>query len=263
MIKVPKLRFNSGWRGMGAVVREKDTRSTKELLNTIEYFSSKADNDIKELLPEIKTMNPKYLGLVSDTLEFANSHIMLFKKTNLNDRLPNGKTVLSMLLPKIVKGAKTEHKALDFAMDVINNTDQMASERFLTELSLSNVFENPDKSRIFEAARPMVKDIAETTLRPPYFANRSLENFVSFINLLTSDKAKVDKVGFLKPFADFISETFKSNKPIVVPDFICSDAPKQKILENMNTLSKMAPVFEKQNSNVNVVDFVLKNTNLK
>ena len=95
------------------------------------------------------------------------------------------------------------------------------------------------------------------------FLNNSLENFVSFIKLLTSDKAKPEKVRLFKDFSDFIDRTFKSNKRMVVPDFIFSDVPDEKILDNMKTLSKLAPEIEKQNANVDVVDFVLKNTNLK
>lgn len=263
MLKVPKLRFNTGWRNMGAVVSEKDTRTTKELLDTIEFLANKSDKNVQNLLPEIKKMNPKYLGLVSDTLEFANSHTMLFKKTNLNDRLPNGQTVLSMLLPKVVSASKTEHKALDFAMDVINNTDQTASERFLTELSLSNVLENPKFSEKFDSARLMVKEIAENTLKPPYFINNSLDDFIQFIKILTSKDVKADKVKMFKSFADFVSNIFSTDKPINVPRFVESDVPPEKILDNMQTLSKMAGNIEKQNPNIDVVDFVIKNTNLK
>lgn len=259
----PKLRFNKGWNKTGTVTREKDTRTPEELLDTIEFLSSKSGKEVKQFFPEIKKMNPKYLGLVSDTLEFANSRSVILRVTNLNAKLPNGKTVLTMLLPKFLKAAETDHKALDFAMDVINNTDRSASERFLTELALSSDLENPAKSVIFDAARPMIKDVAHSTLKPPYIANNSLENFVSFIKLLTSDKAKPEKVRLFKDFSDFIDRTFKSNKRMVVPDFIFSDVPDEKILDNMKTLSKLAPEIEKQNANVDVVDFVLKNTNLK
>lgn len=260
---IPKYRFNSGWRRMGAVAHEKDTRTTKELLNNIEYFSKYEGNPVKILLPEIKNMNPKYLGLVSDTLEMANSCAMMPGRSLLNKTLPNNKTVLEMLLPKFVKAAKNEHKALDFAAEVISNTDQKASERFLAELSLSDILDNPKKSEIFGAAIPMVKDVAESTLKPPYIANNSLETFMSFIKILTADNAKPEKVRLFKDFSDFISKTFKSKKPITVPDFVYSDVPNEKILDNMKTLAQMAPELEKQNSKIDVVNFVLNNTNLK
>ena len=109
----------------------------------------------------------------------------------------------------------------------------------------------------------MVKEIAENTLKPPYFINNSLDDFIQFIKILTSKDAKADKVKMFKSFADFVSNIFSTDKPINVPRFVESDVPPEKILDNMQTLSKMAGNIEKQNPNIDVVDFVIKNTNLK
>lgn len=258
----PSLRL-SGRQKSGAVHRPKDQRTHEELIDTIEYFTSSMSKDLKNLMSRIKEMNPKYLGLVSDTLELSKIHSMSIRKNPLNMKLPNNKTVVEFLIPKFIKASISEHKALDFAAEVINNTDYKASQRFLSELSIANVLENPKMSEKFDAARPMIRDMAESMLKPPYLGNNSLDNFMEFIKILTAENANTDKVALLKPFSDFIHKTFKQTKPIIVSEFVKSDVPNEKIIDNMNTLAQMAENFEKSNSKIDVVNFVLKNTNLR
>ncbi len=265
MYKISKITPRLGGRRqkMGAVSRTFDRRSTDVLMSTIEYFASSSGKNIQSLMPQIRQMNPKYLGLVCDTLELAKIKRRGFGRNLLNMKLPNNKTVLEFLLPKIICAAKSEHKALDFACDVVNNADYRASQRFLAELSISNVLENPAMSEKFETARPMISEIAETMLKPPYYGNGSLDKFMDFIKILTGSNAKPDKVKLLKQFSDFVTKIFQKTKPVNVPKFVESDVSVQKIRENMKTLALMAQNFEKNNSKIDVVDFVLKNTNLK
>ena len=227
-------RFNKGFEAMGAVKRPKDTRNLGEIVSTIQHFSS----GIKEM-PDIKKINPRHLGLFADTLELAQRHEMLNGNINFNAKFSNGKTILEQLLQKMAAASKNNHKGLDFASDVINNTDTIASKRFLAELSASDVLEKAETSGKFEAARALIPDIAKSTLKPPYFVT--------------------DKVALLKNFADTVSKSFKTNKQIDVAKFVNSNAPLERTAENIKTLEQLAPIEK----NLDVTDFVLNNVNLK
>ena len=247
-------RFNKGFEAMGAVKRPKDTRNLGELVSTIQHFSS----GVKEM-PDIKKINPRHLGLFADTLELAQRHEMMNGNINFNAKFSNGKTILEQLLQKMAAASKNNHKGLDFASDVINNTDTIVSKRFLAELSASDVLEKAETSGKFEAARALIPDIAKSTLKPPYFVNNSLDDFMLFIKILTSPNAKTDKVALLKNFADTVSKSFKTNKQIDVAKFVNSNAPLERTAENIKTLEQLAPIEK----NLDVTDFVLNNVNLK
>ena len=264
MLKItPKYRIAGDWNLMGAISRPLDKRTTKEIIYTFQFLSSKIANHVKQILPEIKKMNTKHLGLVSDTFEIANMATFGPVNESLLGTLSNGETVLHRLINKFIKASKTDHKALDFAQDIINNTDVRASKHFLLDLVSSDALENLASSPKFDAARSMIPEIAKVTLKPPYFINDSLENFSIFIKSLTSEKANADKVKLLKPFSEFLEKKFKSDCQLDVIKFVNSDVPNEKILDNMKSLGQMAEVIDKNGSNIDVVDFVTKNTNLR
>lgn len=264
MLKIiPKMRINGDWEQVGAISRPIDKRSSKEILDAVEFLASKGGKDLEELLPEIKKMNPKHLGLVSDTLEIANTMTFGPANESLLSTLSNGETVLHRLINKFIKASKNDHKALDFAQDIINNTDVRASKHFLLDLVSSDALEDMALSPKFDAARAMVPEIAKVTLKPPYFINDSLRDFSIFIKSLTSKNANADKVKLLKPFAEFLEKNFKSTCQLDVIKFVNSDVPNEKILDNMKALGQMAEVIDKNGSNIDVVDFVTKNTNLR
>lgn len=264
MLKItPKYRIAGDWNLMGAISRPLDKRSSKEIMDTVEFLASKIGNDVEQMLPEIKKMNTKHLGLVSDTFEIANMATFGPVNESLLGTLSNGETVLHRLINKFIKASKNDHKALDFAQDIINNTDVRASKHFLLDLVSSDALENLASSPKFDAARSMIPEIAKVTLKPPYFINDSLENFSIFIKSLTSEKANADKVKLLKPFSGFLEKKFKSDCQLDVIKFVNSDVPNEKILDNMKSLGQMAEVIDKNGSNIDVVDFVTKNTNLR
>ena len=260
LLSAPKLRFDKGWNTLGAVKHPKDQRNVSELVTTIEYLSHKAG--LRQPI-DLKNIDPKHLPLFADTLEIATTKMMNLKDINLNKKLPDGKTLLENLLDKMAKASKNRHKAMDFTYDVINNSDIVASKRFLEELSKSDVLDISKSSEKFQAARAMVPDIAESTLKPPYLFNKSLDNFMFFIKTLVSPKSKIDKVEMIKGFGDTVNKAFTKDKSIDVVKFVTSDAPQQKVAENIKVLEQLAPLWEKQNSNVDITDFVLKNTNLQ
>lgn len=264
MLKIiPKMRIDGDWGLVGAISRPIDKRSSKEIMDTVEFLASKIGNDVAQMLPEIKKMNPKHLGLVSDTLELASMEKFGVDNECLLGAFPEGETVLHRLINKFIKASKNDHKALDFAQDIINNTDVRASKHFLLDLVSSDALEDMALSPKFDAARAMVPEIAKVTLKAPYIVNDSLRNFSIFIKSLTSKNANADKVKLLKPFAEFLEKNFKSTCQLDVIKFVNSDVPNEKILDNMKALGQMAEVIDKNGSNIDVVDFVTKNTNLR
>lgn len=55
MLKItPKYRIAGDWNLMGAISRPLDKRSSKEIMDTVEFLASKIGNDVEQMLPEIK-----------------------------------------------------------------------------------------------------------------------------------------------------------------------------------------------------------------
>ena len=63
----PKLRFDN-WEPWEFYKRPADTRTTAELKASIVAWSRNV-SEVKQILPELESMNPKHLGLVADTIE--------------------------------------------------------------------------------------------------------------------------------------------------------------------------------------------------
>ena len=133
MIKLlhPIKRFE-GWEPMGLYKRPADTRTVEELKGTIEAWSRRL-GDVKEILPELKTMNPKHLGLVADTIELSQKPANAFKDVNLaNSGIENGffspLKKLMMMFPVVSK--KNPH-AMEFSQEVVDTTGKLMSKFYL------------------------------------------------------------------------------------------------------------------------------------
>lgn len=257
--KEPAFRFG-GWQTMGAHTKALDTRSTEQLLANIEYFAKK-NPEVAKFKEELKAMNPKHLGLVSDICELANKSDMLYTDINLKDSKQVGKNIFAAWMEKLPKASKENPAALEFAQEVINQTDSTASKYFLA--STDGLLEHPEAAEHLKATQPLVKDIAEATLSGGYTMDFSKEkNFMDAVSAYINPKADVEKIKLMPEMikvADSIPES--TNIYIDSLPFIHSNVPMGKIRENMEVFPKVANNLD-QGKSINMTDFLMKNVNL-
>ncbi len=217
----PSLRFG-GFRTMGAHTKPVDTRTTEQLLANIDYFAERCP-EVAKFKKELKAMNPKHLGLVSDICELGDS--MAFLPTNISLKelkAENGKSLFALLIEKLPKASKENPKALEFAQEVINQTDDTASKYFLARAH--GTFDCKDAAEHLAATKPFVKEIAESTLSGGY----------------TMDFSKERK------FVDVIGAFVH---PSINP-------------ENIRTLQKVGELADAQNKTIDTIGFIRNNVNL-
>lgn len=258
----PNFRFG-GWESMGAHERPADTRTTKELLANIDYFAEKLP-EVAKFKKELKEMNPKHLGLVSDICELGTCSEMI--QTNINMRKPasNGKSLLQFLMEKLPKASKENPEMLDFAQEVINQTDTTASKYFLG--SFASVFENPEAGRHLVATRPLIKDIAQSTLGGGYLMDYSKEQrFVNAINSFVNPSVNPEKIEVVNEAlrtVDRLPESVDLACDINGTNIINSNTAAKQMKENLETFSQIAEGLSLQTDKMSVSDFIINNVNL-
>ena len=174
----------------------------------------------------------------------------------------NGKSAIQMLLEAIPKAAKENPQTLDFAQEVINTTDSVTSKYFLCELL--SVINKPEYGKYFEAVKPMIKDMAEQTLNGGYLgAYKKQQDFMTFIKLLVNPENNVEKVKLVQKLNNALNEIPSGIEHSVYLDtFIKSNAPVQRVSENIDTLKSVAQMYAQNGKQLDVVEFVNNNVNL-
>ena len=111
---VPKMRF-VGWEPMGAFKRAVDERTVDELRESIQLWARRVP-EVKQILPELDHMNPKYFGLVADTVELSQKKANSFQDIDMMKEFefPPFNT-LDLLMAHIPIAARKSPSALDFA----------------------------------------------------------------------------------------------------------------------------------------------------
>lgn len=258
----PQFRFG-GFQQMGAVTRPKDTRTKEQLLANIDYYAERFP-EVAQFRKELKAMNPKHLGLVSDICELGTSMQML--NTNINMRKPaaNGKSLFQFLLEKLPKASKENPNMLEFSQEVINHTDATASKYFLG--SFAGMFEHPEAAAHLEATRPLIKDIAELTLRGGYTMDYSKEQ--RFVNALSNyinpsvDPEKVKIINDAMRTVENLPENVNLTCAIDGNAIVKSEVSPQRMRENLETFTHIAEGLSQKTDNVNLSDFIIHNVNL-
>lgn len=248
---------------MGAFTREPDTRTTKQLLANIDYFAEILP-EVAQFKKELKTMKPQHLGLVSDICELGARMDML--NTNINIRKPasNGKSLLAFLMEKLPKASKENPEMLNLAQEVINQTDTTASKYFLG--SFAGVFEHPEAGRHLAATKPLVKDIAQATLRGGYTMDYSKEQ--KFVNVLSSyvnpsvNPEKIEIVNETLRTVDRLPESVNLSCAVDGTAILNSKTPVGQMRENLETFSQIAEGLSQKTQEINLSDFVIRNVNL-
>ena len=259
----PALRFDD-WEKIGAHVRPQDTRTTEQLLANIDYFADKLP-EVAKFKKELKAMTPEHLGLASDICELGTRQDML--PTNIDIRKPaqNGKSLLEFLMEKLPKASKENPEALNFSKEVINNTDTTASKYFLAEFA--GMLEHPEAGKHFSATKPLIKDIAEATLKGGYKMDFEKENkFINSLWQFINPKVNPENIEVLDKTLKTVEKLPKSCDDLscIVDSntILNSKTPIAKMMENLETFKQIAENFVKQAKEINLSDFITKNTNL-
>lgn len=259
----PTFRFGGGIHLMGAVTREADTRTTKQLLANIDYFAEKLP-EVAQFKKELKAMNPEHLGLVSDICELGSYRSML--PTNIDIRKPasNGKSLLTFLMEKLPWASKENPEMLEFSKEVINHTDITASKYFLG--SFAGLFEHPEAGRHLAATKPLVKDIAEAALRGGYTMDYSKEQ--KFVNVLGSyvnpavNPEKIEIVNEALRTVEKLPDSVDLSCYVDGATILKSETPVSQMRENLRTFEQIAEGLSQKTKEVNLTEFVTRNVNL-
>ncbi len=255
-LTAPLTRFG-GWQHLGAVKRPVDTRTTEELYQTINLWAQK-NPEVKEFLPHLKEMNPKHLGLVADTIELANRHSMFPTDINMKGQTSAGKTLLGVLLDIFPRASKENPNALDFAQEVINNTDSITSKYFLWQTT-GGVLENKNVAEHFKAAKPLVEIFAKETLMPPnpmiYDKQR---DFMLLTRSVINEDTDPKRISLVKELVDKIKEKAWFD----LGDIVFSKTPVSKMQDNLNSVGEVADMFIENGKYLDAGRFLNKNTNL-
>lgn len=256
----PVFRFTQEWSSIGRCIKPKDNRTKEEIFSTINYFIERSP-ELKKFVNGIKEMDPKHLSLVSDTLELSNKIELLPTSINMKKVNPQtGKSLVEALLEAYPKASKENPGALEFAQEVINNTDSLTSKYFLG--NLMSVIDDTKINSQFKSAKLLVKDIVAQTLEGPYTMDYSRQqNFMGFVQALVNPTSKVDKIELLPKLMDAVS-AIPGKTQIMLDTFVQSDAPVKQVVENINTLPQIANLFATKGKTLDVTEFVTKNVNL-
>ena len=259
----PVLRFGGGFEKLGVQTRELDTRTPEQIDATIDYLA-KRNPAIQEFVKDLKQMSPRHKALASDTIELAGRTEMLMTNVNMNKVSPEtNKSLLQHLLSVFPKAEKENPASLDFAQEVINNTDTLTSKYFLA--SMNGIFSSPEASKHLEAIQPLVKDFAEATLNGGYTGNfEKQNNFVNFIQALLTPEASPEKIKLITKLCKVVDSVPTSeNVPICLNRFVTSKTPVHQVVENIEVLPTVLENSLSNGKKIDVVDFVNHNLNLK
>lgn len=259
-VEIPVFRFKGGIMKLGAQTRPSDTRTSAQVLATMDELA-KRNPDINEFMAEIKKMKPEHQQLASDTMELAGLHEMLPTNIDMNKKLPQtGRSILQSVLAILPKASKENPAALDFAKEVINNTDTTTAKYFFAAFPENAL--KTEYSEHLKASIPMVKDIAEQTLNGGYTMDFSKQqNFMDFIGTLINKDAKPEKISLLPKLVKTADEIPGEN-PLYIDSFVRSNTPVTQVEKNLETVKDVAQMMQKEGKSLDIVDFVNRNVNL-
>ncbi|MBS4760144.1 MAG: hypothetical protein KHX03_05555 [Clostridium sp.] len=261
-IKKPVNRlFTDAFEQMGAITRKPDTRTKDELVQTIDYYTQRIP-EMKEFAKEIKTLNPKHMGTIADTLELSTHKEMLPTYINLGAKTTNGVSYREVIVKDMIEASKTNPEAMELVDAIINNTDSTTSKYALGMMS-GGILKNKELAKHMQETAKIVPDIAQETLNGGYTMDYSKqENFMDMIKTFVNPNAKPEKITAL--FTDLAPATdkLKANFNIYMDKFVNSSTPLEKVKENIKVLPDIVKMLGEKVKDFDVVDFVTKNTNL-
>ena len=253
----PVLRFG-GWQTIGAQTRPADTRTTAQLLENIEYFAQK-NSAIAKFKDELKSVNPKHLGLVSDICELGSHKEQMSQGIDMNTLKSNdGKSLFAFILEKLPKASKENPQAMEFTKEVIDHADTTASKYFLADFG--GILGCPQAAKHLEATKPLVKNIAEETLNGYKMDFDNERNFMNTIRSFVDPTAKPEKIAMVKEVLKSV-EALPDRDMMHIDRFIRSDAPATQIRANAPQLKHASDMACKRGDWLNIDEFLTTNVN--
>ena len=253
--------FTGGFSQMGAVSRKPDTRTTEEIVQTIDYYTERMP-ELKRFSQEIKGLNPKHMGTIADTMEVSCYQEMLPTNINMKDMSRRGVSYRQAIIEDMIDASKTNPEAMELADAIINNTDS-TNIKYAFRMMTGGGLKNKELAKHMQATAQIVPDIARETLNGGYTMDFSKqENFMNMIRTFVNPNAKPDKIKVL--FKDLAPATDKlePNFNIYMDKFVNSSTPMGKVKENIEVLPDVVKMLGDKANDMDVVDFVTKNTNL-
>lgn len=253
--------FTSGFEQMGARKLAPDTRTTEELVQTIDYYTERIP-ELKQFAQEIKGLKPKHMGTIADTMELSSYQEMLPINISMADMSQRGVSYRQAIIEDMIEASKTNPEAMELADAIINNTDA-TTMKYAFRMMTGGVLKNKELAKNMQETAKIVPDIAQETLKGGYTMDYSKQqNFMDMIRTFVNPNAKPDKIGSmfkdLVPVVDKLDPSFT----IYMDKFVNSSTPIQQIRENLKVLPDVVKMLGDKVRNFDVVDFVTKNTNL-
>ena len=248
--------FTGGLSQMGAVKRDIDRRTYNILQDNIDYYADKIP-EVKQFAKELKTLNPKDLGTICDTLEL-NSYHALLTEVEANVDKAYSKTLREKLIPQMVKASKENPEGMDLIHAIINNTDSTTSKYALHVMS-GGVLNDKSLAHQMAATTKVVPDIAKETLSGGYTMDLSKqESFMSFIKSMVNKDTKSDKITSLfkdvVPFTEKRPETFE----IDVLGYLTSKADVEDVRARLKMLPKVLESIGDKFKDFDLVKYLTK-----
>jgi hypothetical protein len=249
--------FTGDFAIMGHIKRKPDTRTISQLQENIDYFANKY-SEVAKFKDELKAMNPKYLGLVSDICELAGDYELINTAIDIKKVASNGKSLFEFLMEKLPQASKENPVSLELSQAVIDNADSTASKYALGYLS--PLYDCKQGAEHIKATIPLVDKIAEATLSGGYTMDYSKENkFAKGILSFISPSVKLEKLKYLSEIIEYTNNT-NSFSFIGAFPFITNETPMTKIKENMEIFKKIDKNMA--GKEINLTEFLEKNVNL-
>ncbi len=228
------------------------------MLENIEYFAQK-NSAIAKFKDELKSVNPKHLGLVSDICELGSHNELMSQGIDMNVLKSNdGKSLLAFILEKLPKASKENPQAMEFTKEVIDHTDTTASKYFLADFG--GILGYPQAAKHLEATKPLVKDIAEETLIGYKMDFENERNFMTTIRSFVDPTAKPEKIAMVKEILKPV-EALPDRDMVHIDRFIRSDAPAAQIRANVPQLKHASDMACKRGDWLNIDEFLTTNVN--
>ena len=260
LVGEPKLirrLFNSEFQELGCVRRKSDSRTVEQLKENIDYYA-RIYPEVAEFRQELKYMNPKFLGLVSDICELAGNHEFVNTGIDINNPSYNGKSLFRFLMEQIPPVSKGNPESLELCQAIIDNTDSIASKYTLG--MIVPLFNRKEMAQHMKATVPLVGEIAQVTLQGPYRMDYSREqSFVNALYSFISPNVIIEKLRMLPQILK-VADKAKSMCEIDAIPFLTNETPVKKIEQNLETFQKLDANMEGRT--INLTDFLDNNVNM-
>ena len=256
--------FCTGWNNIGRVNRKPDSRTRKELMQSIDAYSQNNET-VKNLAKEIKTLDDKTIGTISDLLELASSSELLTEVVANIDKAYK-QNVNSTLIKSVMTASKENPEAIKFIDSIINNTDPLTSKAVLAGIPKELILDKSIAKQL-TATADVMPNIAKEALDGVFFNPYELKaqkDFIEYLNVFTNPNNKPDKIESI--FSEVCPVCDKSKETIPIDDivqYLQSSAPMTQIRENLKTAEEVIKNLGEKAKNFNIIEFLTKNINIK